>query len=271
MRRWSSRGSGPSSICPLIPRCTTNAAIAVAERQPQVLAAAAGAGDARVEQPRGQVGGAGLVTADRAGVVHPHRGDRLDPPRGPAVPAERPRLRGVQALVQRGPRRRGGLELGLFLGPADALAVFGVVDDDRRGEFLVVVRAGRGHHIRRRAQPAGRGQFLQAALPVQAGTQRRRGVEQVAEQPQDHLARHRDAVLQIDCAEQGFDAVGQDAGLVGAAGVLLALAEQQVGAKAVVAQAAADVGQRLGVDDAGAQLGQIALGACPDAGDRAPR
>ena len=42
---------------------------------------------------------------------------------------------------------------------------------------------------------------------------------------------------------------------------LLALAQQQVGAQAVVGQMPPDVGQRVGVDDAGAQLGQITLGA----------
>jgi hypothetical protein len=66
-------------------------------------------------------------------------------------------------------------------------------------------------------------------------------------------------MLQIDCAQERFNAVGQDARLVGAAGVLLALAEKQVGAEPAFGQMAADVGQRLGVDDAGAQLGQIAF------------
>ena len=37
---------------------------------------------------------------------------------------------------------------------------------------------------------------------------------------------------QVDRAQQGFHAVGQDAGLVGAAGVLLAAAQQQVGTRA---------------------------------------
>ena len=66
-------------------------------------------------------------------------------------------------------------------------------------------------------------------------------------------------MVEIDCAKQGFDTIGQDARLVGAAGVLLALAQQQVGTETVVGKGAADVGQRLGVDDAGAQFGQIAL------------
>ena len=40
------------------------------------------------------------------------------------------------------------------------------------------------------------------------GAQGGSGVEQVAEQPQDHLTGRRDAVRQIDCAQQGFDPVG---------------------------------------------------------------
>ncbi len=67
-------------------------------------------------------------------------------------------------------------------------------------------------------------------------------------------------MFQIDCAEQGFDPVGQDARLVGATGVLLALAQQQVGPQAVVGEMPTDVRQRLGVDDAGSQLGQITFG-----------
>ena len=46
-----------------------------------------------------------------------------------------------------------------------------------------------------------------------------------------------------------------------AAGVHFAAAEQQIGAQAVGGQSAGDIGQRLGVDDAGPQLGQVALGA----------
>ena len=78
----------PSNICPLIPRCTTRAtlpsalrprgsspSLAGVQRQPQILTAPAGAGDPRIEQPCGQVGGTRFVTTHRPRVVHPHGAD----------------------------------------------------------------------------------------------------------------------------------------------------------------------------------------------------
>ncbi len=49
----------------------------IAQGEPQILAAAAGAGDAHVQQPRRQIGRSRLVTAHGAGMVHPHGGDGL--------------------------------------------------------------------------------------------------------------------------------------------------------------------------------------------------
>ena len=54
-----------------------------------------------------------------------------------------------------------------------------------------------------------------------------------------------------------LDRVGEDRGLVAAAGALLAAAEQEVLAEA---ERAGHVGERAHVDDGGAQLGQLALG-----------
>ena len=50
---------------------------AVIERQPQVLPASSRADDARIEQPRSQIGGSGLVAAHRTRVVHPDGADGL--------------------------------------------------------------------------------------------------------------------------------------------------------------------------------------------------
>ena len=66
-----------------------------------------------------------------------------------------------------------------------------------------------------------------------------------------------EAAAEVDGADHGLDGVGEDRGLVAAAGGLLAAAELDVLAEA---DAAADLGQRAGVDDRGAQLGQPALG-----------
>jgi hypothetical protein len=58
-------------------------------------------------------------------------------------------------------------------------------------------------------------------------------------------------------ADQGLDGVGEDRGLVAPAGALLAATELDVLAEP---DAAADLGERPGVDDGGAQLGQPSLG-----------
>ena len=63
-----------------MPRCTTSAwssPLGAVQGEPQILAASVAAGDPGVQQPRGQVGRAGLVAADGAGVVHSHGGDGL--------------------------------------------------------------------------------------------------------------------------------------------------------------------------------------------------
>ena len=63
--------------------------IAVVQRQPQILTAPAGAGDPRIEQPCGQVGGTRFVTTHRPRVVHPHGADgsTLTPKRTESVTA----------------------------------------------------------------------------------------------------------------------------------------------------------------------------------------
>ena len=66
-----------------------------------------------------------------------------------------------------------------------------------------------------------------------------------------------EAAGEVDRAEHRLDGVGEDRGLVAAAGRLLAAAELDVLAEADLA---ADLGQGAGVDDRGPQLGQPALG-----------
>ena len=71
------------------------------------------------------------------------------------------------------------------------------------------------------------------------------------------LAGGLEAAAEVDGTDHGLDGVGEDRGLVAAAGRLLAAAELDVLAEPDVA---ADLGQGAGVDDGGAQLGQPALG-----------
>ena len=100
------------------------------------------------------------------------------------------------------------------------------------------------------------GELLQAGLPVQAGAEGGRLGHQRVEEAVHELAGGLDARRQVDRADDGLDGVGEDRGLVAAAGGLLAAAEADVVAEA---EGAADVGQRAHVDDGGAQLGQLAL------------
>ncbi len=73
----------------------------------------------------------------------------------------------------------------------------------------------------------------------------------------DDLGGPLDAELHVDGAEHRLDGVGQDRGLVATAGRLLASAEAHVVAEP---ERARDLGERLGADDGGAQLGELALG-----------
>jgi hypothetical protein len=105
-----------------------------------------------------------------------------------------------------------------------------------------------------------RGQLLQARLPVQAGAEQRGREQQPVEQPVHQAARDLQPVLQVDGADQGLGRVGQDAGLPAAPGQFLAATQVQVFAQPVVAQPGGHPGQRVHVDHAGPQLGQLALG-----------
>src|SRR5215212_4334291 len=241
--RCPSLGTGPSSICPLIPRCTTSAApsSSVSHRY-----------FPRLPVPVTVVSSSRAVRS--AGPASCRRTARRWCTRTPVMvlpvtcassPRRTTSTSGSSGIDVRGGQRRprcgGGLQLCFLLGSADAPAVFGVHHDDRRGELLVVVGAGRGVHVEGRAHAACGSQLLQAALPVQPRTERRRRLDQRAKQPQDHLAHNRQAVFDIYCAEQGFDAVGQDARLVRATGVLLPLAQKQVRTEAPVGQRATHV------------------------------
>jgi len=81
-----------------------------------------------------------------------------------------------------------------------------------------MIGTGRGDLIGHRPEAAGRGQFLQACLPIQKAT----GVQQFTEQAQNHLPDGFDAVVQIDRAEQRLQAVREDAGFIGPARFQLA-------------------------------------------------
>src|SRR5690606_18398277 len=113
-------------------------------------------------------------------------------------------LRGLLLGRQRPPGHLRGILLGLLLRGAAALATRLTADQHRRGELLLVVRTGVHHPVLRHAERRGRGQLLQAGLPVQAGTSQRRLRQQIVEQPVHQRTRDLDAVLQIHRADDRF-------------------------------------------------------------------
>src|SRR6478735_7819657 len=264
IRRCEGFGTSPSSICPLIPRCTTSASPLARvshryfPRRPVPVMVLPCRRAARSMEPatclreaRGCSTCTSVMVRSRMCAANPRRTTSTSGSSGiPGLVVGR----GVDGT----PRCGGGLEFGLFLGAPDPAAVLAFGNHHDRGEFLVVIGTLGTDGVRRWAEPACDGQLLQAALPIQPGAERRCGVEQFAEQPQDRFARNHIALVQIDCTQKGFDPVGEDAGLVGTPGAVLPLAEQQMVAEA---EFASDIGEGLGVDDAGSQLGQITLGA----------
>ena len=76
-------------------------------------------------------------------------------------------------------------------------------------------------------------------------------------EPQDELAGGVPSTVEVDGGDHGLHRVGEDRRLVAAAGRVLALAEQQARAEPELGR---DLGEHLGVDDRGAQLGELAFG-----------
>ena len=108
-----------------------------------------------------------------------------------------------------------------------------------------------------RAQNLRRGQLLQRRFPVQARAQARRAGDHRVEQAVHERVRRREALVQVNGADDRLQGVGQDRGLVPAAGALLALAQADITAEL---QPAGDAREGAHVDDGRAQLGQLALG-----------
>ena len=119
--------------------------------------------------------------------------------------------------------------LGLLLAASGARVEQLAADGRPRGERLRVVRADGGDHVLGHAEPALGGELLQAGLPVQAGAVVGHVGEHLVEQIVDDPARRRRGRARRRSAPSSASTrVGQDAGLVPAAGALLAAAEQQV-------------------------------------------
>src|SRR5580700_10636999 len=154
--------------------------------------------------------------------------------------------------VDRVPGRLGRVLLGRLLGVALAGAEHAPADPDRGPERLLVVRPALLDLVVRHPEHAGRGQLLERGLPVQSGTQPGRPGDDRVEQAMDQRAGLGQPAVDVDRPDDGLQRVGQDRGLVAAAGHLFAPAEPDVGAQA---QLPRHIGQGLHLDHGRAQLG----------------
>ena len=107
------------------------------------------------------------------------------------------------------------------------------------------------------AEPVLGGELLEGGLPVQAGADAEAASISGSNSRCTTCAELSKPPDEVDRADHRLDGVGEDRGLLAAAGGLLAAAELDVVAEP---DRAADLGQRAGVDDGRAQLGQPALG-----------
>ena len=207
------------------------------EREPEVLAAAA--------TPRGPcVRAAGREVAAPAAWRRTARGcwtsDGGDRAAGhPAVEAapddldlgqlghrsaDRRRLGAPQCV----PGRRGRFLLGLLLAASDARAAVHAAPT-RTTAVKVFSWSGPGlaDQVLGDAEPEGGGELLQAGLPVQAGAERGRLRRSAGRRAGGPARRGRvEAAVEVDGADHRLEGVGEDRGLVAAAGGLLAAAER---------------------------------------------
>src|SRR6266540_3248796 len=121
-----------------------------------------------------------------------------------------------------------GLLFGLLLRPAHPPPELLPAEVHGGGELLLVVGSALGHPVFRDPSEVLRGLLLERGLVVPVPLAPRVRLHARPEQPPDHPRRDPDPLVQVDGSQHGLHGVGQDAGLVPAAGQLLALAEQHV-------------------------------------------
>src|SRR5512145_2471656 len=95
----------------------------------------------------------------------------------------------------------GGLLLGLLLRPAGAETVERVTDLHLRGEGLLVVGPLVLDDVLGDAERVLRRELLEAGLPVQAGTEPRRGLHQGVEEQVDHVIGRGEPTAEVDRAD----------------------------------------------------------------------
>ena len=138
-----------------------------------------------------------------------------------------------------------------------ALAEDLLADDDAGVELLLVVGSLLADAVLGRPERRAGRHLLQARLPVESGPERGGLLDERVEVVVHEARGEVDVGREEDGADERLEGVGQDRGLVAAAGRLLALAEHDVLPEV---EDAGDVGEGAHVDDGRAQLGQLPLG-----------
>src|SRR5699024_6520901 len=161
--------------------------------------------------------------------------------------------------VQCRPGLLGRLLLGLLRGAPGPAAELRLADESPCGEGLVVIGARSGDLVVG-AGPAGLGALLlEAGLPVQRGPQGGDDAQSIADDALHDLARDLASVRAVDGPEDRLHGVRAARVRVATARGLLALTAPRVCCGPPGPEVAGDVGEDVGVGQARADLGQVAL------------
>src|SRR3954449_8737941 len=130
-------------------------------------------------------------------------------------------------FLESGPRHPCGRLLGLLLRTSFAFPVQAVGHVDSREEVFGVIGSFVSHHVTRTPERARRSDLLEASLVVAAAGTGRGFGDAVLQAAQHDIARDREAEVEVDRRDHGFERVGEDRLLRPAAGRVLTLAEQE--------------------------------------------
>src|SRR6266576_3004774 len=184
------------------------------------------------------------------------RSRRITSTSGSSIPAPPHRSSGAALRDARVGFARG-LLLRFLLRAADARAQRLPGDHDGRRELFLMVRTSVLDLIHGQRPELLRRELLEDRLVIAIPFAANVGLHPRFKQALDQLARSTEPEIEVDGAEGGFQSVREDARFVPAAGLLLALPQEDDRAQI---QVACDVGERRHVHDRRAELGEIALG-----------
>src|SRR5439155_25104140 len=165
-------------------------------------------------------------------------------------------LRQLRVLGQPVERLSGRPLLRFLLRSPDPPAELSPGQEDRRRELLLVVRPPLDHAVLREPPHVLGGQLLEDGLVIPLALSPDVGGDPRPEQPLDQRGGLLEAQVDVDRAQHRLQGVGQDAGLVPAPRLLLALAQEDGIAQS---ELASHLRQHGHVHHGRSQLGQLAL------------